>query len=154
MGRFEKNWPLIGFSIFDAIWMAVRGERAPWPPMFALSFLFPTIIACVCYLFYISKNWVWYVSTIKKCFLNVQLLFYQVSIKNKIVNIFTEDKFKIKTVGFWNLIWINFEQKLIARQKMPACERYNAYSANLNYFKGISVKCFLKLWYEIFKKTE
>ena len=70
---------------------------------------------------------------------------YQVSIK-KNVNILKEkNKFKTKTEGFWNLLCINFEQKIIARQKMPACERYNAYSANLNYFKGISVKCFLKL---------
>ena len=86
------------------------------------------------------------IRTIKKGLLNVQLLFYQVSIKkNKIVNILKEKKIKIKTVGFCNSLCINFEQKITARQKMPACERYIAYSAILNYLKRISVKCFSKL---------
>ena len=74
--------------------------------------------------------------------------------KTKLWTYLLDNKFKIKTEGFWNLLCINFEQKIIARQKMPAYERYNAYSAILNYLKRISVKCFLKIWCEIFRNPE
>ena len=114
--------------------MAARGERAP------LTFNVPSVLSslspyhhCLCVLSILHFLKLSMIRTIKKCLLNIQLLFYQVSIKKtKLWTYLQKNKFNIKTVGFCDLLCINFEQKLIARQKMPACEKYIAYSAISN----------------------